>query len=135
MAKALKNHFWSWLVVGLFALAGVAGAEFRSDVSDRSFRDDLSGVYHCDGGSYKGITIIRKSGDAYQLLWTIGPDTHFGVAIQEGDLLSSSWSAGAETPGIVVYKIQKDGTLVGKYTPYPEGSLGTETLTYQGPVK
>ena len=101
---------------------------------------DLRGVYSCqgrnpDGGEYSGKVIIFRKGDAYILLWSIGGLSHQGVAILEGDLLSSSWApiatpnAPLSVPGIVVYKVQPDRKLVGRWTS-ESGIMGTETLTF-----
>jgi hypothetical protein len=98
-------------------------------------KQDLTGVYRCEGEGYKGTTLIKRSGDAYQILWTIGTDTHFGVALHEGDLLSSSWTSREQIPGIVVYRIGKGKVLNGIYASYPGGKLGKETLTYLGPTQ
>ena len=129
------RSYGSWLVFGSLVFAAVAMAEVRSDPA-KGFTGDLSGVYHCDGGTYKGIAIIRKNGKAYQMLWTIGTETHYGVGLQEGNLLSASWWVSAdEAPGIVVYRIEGGGKLSGKYVSYPGGEPGNETMTYQGPTE
>ncbi|MBI3330811.1 MAG: hypothetical protein HYZ96_01715 [Candidatus Omnitrophica bacterium] len=96
---------------------------------------DLSGVYHCDGGTYTGTVIIRRVGDTYNLLWTIGNETHVGVGIQTGDVLASSWLSGQSGAGIVVYTVEAGQRLVGKYSAYPgNGQLLTEVLTYSSPA-
>ena len=99
--------------------------------------EDLTGLYRCEGEGYRGTVIIRRTGDTYQFLWFIGSDTHMGVGLREGTLISSSWqSAGMSVPGIVVYQVEKDNKLVGRYSSYPgNGQVGTETLTYIGPAE
>jgi len=100
------------------------------------FKDDLTGVYRCEGQDYKGTTIIRRSGSAYQLLWSIGTQSHSGVGLVRGNYLSSSWSVNGKenVPGIVVYEIRPDRTLHGLYSSYPGGAVATEILTYQAPA-
>lgn len=97
---------------------------------------EIAGVYKCEGKNYSGTTIIRKSGEAYQLLWSIGAGTHQGVGIRHGEWLSSSWLPDdtRAVPGIVVYRIESNGKLRGTYTTYPGGAIQEETLTYQAPV-
>jgi len=122
----------AWLLVAPV----VFGQGQASTQSEAARVVDLSGVYHCDGGSYKGTVIIRRVGETYDLLWTIGNETHVGVGIRVGDVLASSWLAGQSGPGIVVYTVETDHKLVGKYSAYPgNGQLSTEVLTYISPVE
>ena len=97
-----------------------------------SEEDDVTGVYHCEGDGYQGTVVIQKVGDAYQITWTLGNQRHNGVAIRNGNLLSSSWSPSqGGLPGVVVYSIEKDRKLIGKYTaPGGKGRLENETLTF-----
>ncbi len=99
--------------------------------------EELTGLYRCEGEGYRGTVIIRRTGETYQFIWSIGSDTHMGVGLRAGTLLSSSWqSAGMGVPGIVVYQVEKDNKLVGRYSSYPgNGQVGTETLTYIGPAE
>jgi hypothetical protein len=98
--------------------------------------DPLSGIYKCKGKNYDGTTIIKKSGDAYQMIWSIGSQTHRGVALRSGEWLSSSWLPDdtRAVPGIVVYRIEKNGVLKGTFTSYPGGRVEEEILTYQAAV-
>ena len=96
---------------------------------------NLAGSYTCqgvnpNGPSYSGTVKIIPSGDAYLLNWTIQGTTHTGVGIVTGNYLSSSWSSGGPG-GIVVYRIESDGRLVGTWANPSGGALGTETLTPQ----
>ena len=98
--------------------------------------DDITGVYRCDGGSYSGTVVIQKYGETYQLVWTIGPQTHMGVAIREGELLSSCWAPSNGPPGIVVYRIGPDRKLSGRYAGLGgDGKVFTETLTFVSPLE
>jgi len=97
---------------------------------------DIAGTYSCqgtnpNGSSYSGTVIILAQGDAYAMTWSIGSSGHRGVAILMGGYLSSSWgTAGNSGPGgVVVYRVEKDGRLVGKWANPGGGKLGTETLT------
>lgn len=122
-----------WLV-GLVGLLVVSGAV----AADKVKKPDIEGTYSCVGDNgggkkYKGTVEIAASGDAYEVTWTIGKDTHIGVGIWENDRLSVSWATavnGKVSMGVVVYKRDKDGTLTGKWTEYPGGGkLLDETLT------
>jgi hypothetical protein len=61
--------------------------------------------------------------------WTIGGQTHTGIAIVDGSTLSSSWAIrGSSTHGIVVYRIE-GSRLVGRWAQTGSTRLGRETLT------
>ena len=126
--------------IGLFAsLSGNADAARREEPRREQAAvpaRDLTGVYRCegrnpDGERYAGTVIIRNAGSAYQLFWLIGSVNYSGVAVQQGDRLSSSWESG-DAAGIVVYKAGRDGRqLEGEWAAYPgDGPLGAETLTF-----
>lgn len=96
---------------------------------------NITGSYSCvgqnpDGGEYKGNVEIAMKGDTYLLTWEIGGQTHTGVGLLNGDLLSSSWKSG-NTHGVVVYRVEGN-RLVGQWSTYPgNGKIQTETLTKQ----
>jgi len=123
------------LLLSCFLVSGTYALENPGPAPDSSPKD-LSGVYECDGGSYTGTVVIQKVGETYSLLWTIGNSMHFGVALWEGSRLCSSWSSGAAPAGIVVYRLDPAGRLVGRYAAYGgDGSVATETLTFIAPLK
>lgn len=105
---------------------------------------DVTGLYDCvgdnvGGGQYQGTVLISKSGDAYKLEWTIAGQTHQGIALLTGDVLSSSWISKQVAPGggvvvtggVVVYKVEKNGRLSGKWVGHGGGKILTEVLTPQ----
>jgi len=98
---------------------------------------EITGTYACqgtnpDGSGYSGTVTITAQGAAYAMSWSIGGSGHNGVAILMDGYLSSSWGVAGRGPGgIVVYKVEADGRLVGKWSNPSGGQLGTETLTHQ----
>ena len=122
----------AWGLAWCFLFPSTTFSEETQNLDAR--QEDLSGVYSCegknyDGGAYAGTVVIHRNGEGYMLLWSIGSQIHQGVALREGDLLSSSWTTAGMPGGIVVYKIQSDRKLVGRYTDFG-GQIGTETLTF-----
>ncbi len=87
-------------------------------------RDPLPGLYACkgenpDGGMYEGRVEIAARKGVYNLKWSVGETTYVGVALREGDVLSVAWGIpgeGGTAIGVVAYKIEKGGTLSGRWT-------------------
>jgi len=92
----------------------------------------IEGLYECSGSNYKGLTVIRKKGDIYQINWQINQQSFYGIGIREDNILSSSWFDGKGTAGIVVYKIESGSILKGKYSVLSgDGTIKTETLRFK----
>jgi len=116
------------LVMALMCLFGVSAraAEEKKIVGNYAVKGT-----NPDGKEYKGTAEITKDGDAYYVKWTIGKESHVGVGILDGDKLSVCWlvGEGGSGLGIVVYKVNKDGKLVGKWVAMGRKDLLEETLT------
>jgi hypothetical protein len=96
-------------------------------------KTDITGIYSChgttpQGSAYAGSVEISDNGDGYTISWSIGDAGHTGTAILVDDHLSSSWGVRGSTFGIVVYKVENDGKLIGKWLDSSGGKLGAETL-------
>ena len=119
------------MAVALVVLAVLSLLAFAA--SPALAQEDITGTYNCvgdnaQGGQYKGTVKIAKEGDAYNLTWTIAGQTHHGLGIRTGDLLSCSWKVG-EGGGVVVYKIEKN-KLIGQWCEYgTKGKVLSELLT------
>lgn len=81
---------------------------------------------------YKGSTNITRTGDVYDVAWTIpGTPPYTGVAVLSGSILGVGWGMGTRY-GVAVYKVS-GGTLTGKWaTKGSGGRAGTEVL--EGPA-
>jgi len=95
---------------------------------------DITGSYDCegtnpDGKTYKGKVEISKDGDIYHVKWAIGAgDNYEGIGILEGDVFAVSYYGGIN--GVVVYRVQKGGSLAGKWSIVGgKGKVYTETLS------
>jgi hypothetical protein len=118
----------------LSCLALVAVVLFFAAPAAIAAEPDITGKYNCegtnpDGKTYKGTVQIVKKGDAYYLKWAIGAgDNYAGVGILEGNVLAVSYYGGIS--GVVVYRVEKGGKLVGKWSIADgKGKVYTETLT------
>jgi hypothetical protein len=93
----------------------------------------LEGKYACsgtnpDGGKYGGITVeIRKRGDGYRLTWTGNGGSDEGEGTVVGGELVVTFK-GTSGRGIVVYRIENEGRLVGTWRPKGSKSSGEEVL-------
>lgn len=98
--------------------------------------DGIAGTYRIaaatnpGGGAYTGSVAITRSGDVYQLGWTIaGSPGYQGVGLHAGSVLGVGWSTGS-APGVVVYKVH-GGKLDGKWATGTSSHVGVEML--EGP--
>ena len=97
----------------------------------------LEGKYSCSGtnpsgGKYGGITVeIRVIGDDYWLTWTGNGANDEGEGILVGNELVVTFK-GTTGRGIVAYKLQLDGTLIGIYRPKGSKKDGEEILKPKG---
>ena len=96
---------------------------------------DITGQYNCeganpDGQTYRGTVEIARKGDAYNLKWTFkSGKTYQGVGLLAGNVLAVGCD-GAATGVVVVYRVEKDGKLVGRWSVADgDDKVYTETLT------
>jgi hypothetical protein len=82
------------------------------------------------GAAYTGAVTIKKTGDAYAVEWTVGEDTFIGVGVLTDRTLSVAW-ANRRQVGVMVYTVEKGGTLLGKWSILgdPKGRVMKEKLT------
>src|SRR5262245_53731067 len=127
--EVVMSRSWPLIVVLTFACAFglVCGCNKAAD------KVDITGKYTCegtnpDGKTYKGTVEVKKQGDAFHVLWSIGAgDNYEGIGILEGDVFSVAYY-GAIT-GIAVYKVEK-GKMTGRWTlPEAKGQVYTENWT------
>ncbi len=93
----------------------------------------LEGQYFCSGtnpggAKYGGITVeIRTKGDNYHLIWTGNGANDEGEGTVVGSELVVTFK-GPAGRGMVVYKVQDDGVLVGTWKFKGAGKECEETL-------
>jgi hypothetical protein len=86
------------------------------------------------GAKYTARVEITTEGDSYRVNWKYTDGSEFiGIGLREGKTLSVSW-AGQAGPGkimvgVMVYTINKNGTMEGKWTILgAKGKVKTESL-------
>lgn len=85
---------------------------------------DISGKYRCKGPEFNtGLnfdepTVVSKTGETYRFEWSNKDILFIGTGILQGKTVSVLFwdSKHIFSPGIVVYQIQENGDLKGKWT-------------------
>lgn len=103
---------------------------------------DLSGRYKCegtefDGDTYTGEVVFKKHGATYLITWDVFYRTKNlagrfeGVGIRTDRVVSATWPSPGN-PGVMAYRIQDDGSLVGRWTLRGQEETRSESLV---PIK
>jgi len=96
---------------------------------------DLGGNYRVegtnfDGSRYGGTAVIRlTSKSTCTIAWDTG-STAKGICMRNGTSFAASYVMG-KAIGLVIYRINADGSLEGLWTVAGEDGVGTETLIPQ----
>lgn len=84
-----------------------------------------------DGSSYTGTVAVKIISDTtFSIEWKIGDSVIKGFGMRMNDTLSATYMLNGE-PGLVIYKVQSDGSLAGIWAIRGESGNGSETLTPQ----
>ncbi|MEO5758959.1 MAG: hypothetical protein ABIQ51_19075 [Mesorhizobium sp.] len=82
-----------------------------------------------DGSSYGGeATITLTSETTCTIHWETGGSSSDGICMRNDDAFSAGYVLGKDI-GLVVYKVQEDGSLHGLWTIAGKEGNGTEVLT------
>ncbi|MER8866490.1 hypothetical protein NKI19_22725 [Mesorhizobium sp. M0751] len=82
-----------------------------------------------DGSSYDGdATITLTSETTCTIHWETGGSSSDGICMRNDDAFSAGYVMG-KAVGLVVYKVQEDGSLHGLWTIAGKEGNGTEVLT------
>lgn|SRR5262245_16131966 len=90
-------------------------------------KDDIVGKYESvstdlEGKEHKADAEISRQGDAYLVRYTKDKAlAYIGIGLRRGNILAVTWANRGEV-GLSVYRIQKDGSMIGDYTQL--GSIG-----------
>lgn len=112
------------LISALLALSSIAPASAQS----------IGGKYtvegtNLDGSAYNGAAeITLTSSTTCVIQWVTGSTTSQGICSRNDDAFSAAYVLG-DVFGLVVYKVQEDGSLQGLWTIAGKEGNGTETLT------
>lgn len=105
------------LLLAPAAYAQKVGGEYR--VSGTNF----------DGTSYGGTaTVTPSSNSTCRIVWRTGSTSSSGFCMLADDALAAAYKLN-DSVGLVLYKLQADGSLKGYWTIADKAGAGTETLT------
>jgi len=103
---------------------------------------DLAGQYvikgtNPSGQAYEGKVRVKAARGVYHVVWKIGNSRHVGTGILKADLFSVAYQGtdGNQRPGLVVYEVREDGSLVGVWVGLGEREMGRERWTPAEQVK
>lgn len=115
------------VVIALFLLAISANADTLK-LSSNYKAVGKSG----DGTPYTGTVAIKIISDTtFSIEWKVDGSVTKGFGMRLNDTLSATFMQDGQ-PGLVIYKIQSDGSLTGIWAMEGESGNGTETLTPRG---
>ena len=111
-------------VKAAFALAVMAAPAGAQSIGGTY---DAEGT-NLDGSPYRGTaTITLTSSTTCEIKWTTGGTTSQGICMRNGSSFAASYVMG-DAIGLVIYRINSDGTLEGLWTVAGEDGVGTEKL-------
>ena len=99
-----------------------------------AFAQDLTGHYlvngtNLDGSPYRGEAQITATSEfTCEIVWQTGGNTSSGICMRDGNAFSAGYELNGKV-GLVIYLIQDDGSLDGRWTVAGVNAVGTEVLT------
>jgi hypothetical protein len=82
-----------------------------------------------DGSKYRGTANIKVISDAsFTIHWKIGNAVYDGFGMRNGDALAATYEINGK-PGLVIYRVDDEGTLRGLWVVRGSDNSGTERLT------
>lgn len=116
----------------MLQLAALFGAMLAAPVAAQS----IPGQYavagtNLDGSPYGGSAeIVMTSDTSCAIVWHTGSTSSHGICMRLGKVFSAGYALGDKV-GMVIYRIEPDGTLNGVWTMAGMNGAGTEVLTPQ----
>ena len=114
----------------------------NSTMNSSSSGGGLAGTYAVTGAgpngtNYKGDVVVTKRDTVYQMSWKIDAENYDGVAVQSGETLAAAYTTGTNGKGCgaVIYKINSDNSLDGKWGEWGVNSSGTEKAVPVGELR
>jgi hypothetical protein len=114
-----------------------ASSPAKTTTTTTSAPKDISGKYTVSGtnengaGDYKGTLDVTKRDEVYQFSWDTAGKKFDGVGVQNASAVAVSFADGTNGKGcgVVLYKINADGSLDGKAGYWGVNESETETAT------
>ena len=112
------------------AVVGVlAGLPIAAAAQDIGGRYQVNGT-NFDGSPYRGTAqIVVTSKNTCRIAWDTG-STATGICMRNGSSFSAAYTMG-DVIGLVIYRLNSDGSLEGLWTIADQDGVGTEVLTPQ----
>jgi hypothetical protein len=83
-----------------------------------------------DGSEYRGSAYIEKTADyTCHIVWRIQQATYEGFCMVYRGFMAVSFTSPDDDVGLVIYKINADGSMEGGWTYADTDGIGTERLT------
>ncbi len=112
-------------LVTLILLALSAHVAAAQDVAGRYL---VAGT-NLDGSPYGGEAEITLTSDVTcEIVWTTGNTTSSGICMRSSNAFAAGYELNGAV-GLVIYRIEPDGTLHGTWTVAGLNAVGTEVLT------
>lgn len=113
-----------------FVSVGVALAACISAASAQSIGGEYSvDGKNLDGSPYTGEATITLTSDTTCVIqWKTGSTTSEGICSRNDDAFAAGYVLG-NSYGLVIYKVQEDGSMEGLWTIQGQNGTGAETLT------
>ncbi len=86
---------------------------------------ELSGINPGGQSKYSGTVVVERTGDTFQVTWTVNGQQIIGTGIGKSDYLAVSYRSG-NTIGLAIYTQSSDG-WIGIWAPAGARELGSET--------
>lgn len=113
------------VVIGAICL--VAAAVMPADAQNVGGKYTVAGK-NFDGAAYTGTAQISPSGSTCRIAWKTAGTASEGLCMLSGKTLAAFYKLGS-TYGLVIYDLQPNGSLVGKWTIADKPGTGSEILT------
>lgn len=109
----------------------VSNSESKSNMKTSS--TDIAGEYKVsgkgfDGKTYNGDLSVTNREQVYQFSWQVGSEKYDGVGVQNGNAVAVAYTTGTNGDGCgaVIYKINSDDSIEGKWGMWGVNQAGTE---------
>ena len=112
-----------------------SGSSSSNSTTSSSTPTDISGDYSATGtneggnGNYTANLVVTDRDDVYQFSWDSKGVKYDGVGVQTGNKVAVSYTTGTNGKGcgVILYKINSDGSLDGKAGYWGTNTQETET--------
>src|SRR5262249_11697450 len=112
-------------LIGLMMIGALPAAATAQEIGGRYTGHGTN----FDGAADSGEADIKaNSASTCQIVWTTGSTTSNGFCMRNEDAFAAGYVMG-KSIGLVIYKMQPDGSLKGLWTITGKDGMGTEVLT------